>query len=74
MRAQKCLSKKLKRKKQNLQNLPRDEKIHWQKLKNGKIIQLEFRVKDKGSWFVVLNDDGYVHKVEDQINRSSFLQ
>ena len=32
------------------------------------------RVKDKGSWFVVLNNDGYVHKVEDQIKRSSFLQ
>ena len=32
------------------------------------------RVQDKGSRFVALNNDDYIHKVEDQINRSSFLQ
>ena len=32
------------------------------------------RVQDKGSRFVVLNNDDYVCKLEEQINRSSFLQ
>ena len=31
-------------------------------------------VQDKGSGFIVLNNDDYVHKVEDQINWSFFLQ
>ena len=30
------------------------------------------RVQDKGSRFVVLNNEDYVKKVEHQINRSSF--
>ena len=32
------------------------------------------RVQDKGSWTVVLDNKGYVQKVEDQIIRSSFQQ
>ena len=31
------------------------------------------RVQDKGSRFVVLNYDNYIHKVGDKNNRSSFL-
>ena len=30
------------------------------------------RVQDKGSRFVVLDNEDYIKKVEDQINRSSF--
>ena len=48
------------------------KEMHRQKLKNGKIIQLEFKIKVLG--FGVLNNDDYVRKVGDQINRSSFLQ
>ena len=47
------------------------KEMHWQKLKNRKII---VRVEDKGSRFVVLNNDDYDHEVEDQINRGSLLQ
>ena len=53
------------------------KEMHWQKLKNGKIIQLEFIIKRFS--FCCFNDDhdyneDYGHKVEDQINRSSFVQ
>ena len=48
------------------------KEMHWQKLK--KWGNNADRVQDNGSQFLVLNNDNYVHKVEDQINRSSFLQ
>ena len=31
------------------------------------------RVQDKVSWFVVFNNGDYAHKVENQINRNSFI-
>ena len=54
------------------QNLRRDERnalAEIEKWENNIV-----SVQDKGSRFVVLNNGDYVHKVEDQVNRSSFLQ
>ena len=48
------------------------KEMHWQKLK--KWGNNAVRVQDNGSQFLVLNNDNYVHKVEDQISRISFLQ
>ena len=45
--------------------------MHRQKLKKWKNDTV--RVQGKGSQFVVLNKNDYIHKVEDQINRSSFI-
>ena len=53
------------------QNLTRDERNALAEIKkwDNNIV----RVQDKGSRFVVLNNDDYDHKEEDQINRRSFL-
>ena len=48
------------------------KEMHWQKFE--KLENNTVTVHDKGSQFAVLNNNGYVHKVEDQVNRSSFLQ
>ena len=53
------------------QNLTKDERNVLAEIKKWK--NNTVRVQDKGSQFVVLNNDDYVRKVEDQINRSSFL-
>ena len=54
------------------QNLTRDERTALAEIKKWE--NNTVRVQNKGSWFVVLNNNDYVHKVEDQINWSSFLQ
>ena len=53
------------------QNLTRDERNALAEIKKweNNIV----RVQDKGAWFVVLKSNDYGHKVEDQINRRSFL-
>ena len=60
---------KVKKVRQNLTRDERNSQAKIEKLKNHTV-----RVQDKGSQFVVLNKNDYIHKVEDQINRSSFIQ
>ena len=51
-------------------NLNKEEKLALKEMKswNDKVIQ----VQDKDLWFVVLDTNSYIKKVEHQINRSSF--